>query len=47
MKNVFLIILASSEFGLELAKVHASKGVNIDLDALLEDESNKLKTEFD
>jgi short-subunit dehydrogenase len=46
MKNVALITGASSGIGLELAKIHASKGGDLVLVARREDELNKLKTEI-
>jgi short-subunit dehydrogenase len=47
MKNVALITGASSGIGLELAKIHASKGGDLVLVARREDELNKLKTELE
>ena len=47
MKNVALITGASSGIGLELAKIHASKGGDLVLVARREDEMNKLKSELE
>lgn len=47
MKNVALITGSSSGIGLELAKIHASKGGDLVLVARREDELNKLKTELE